>query len=46
LLAFAKAAEAISSRQKIKVKKWWRRKKKKTEKLEKTTMFCEQSTKS
>jgi len=29
LLAFAKAAEAISSRQKIKVQKWWRRKKKK-----------------
>jgi len=29
-LAFAKAAEAISSRQKIKVKRWWRRKKKKT----------------
>jgi len=29
LLAFAKAAEAIISRQKIKVQKWWRRKKKK-----------------
>jgi len=29
LLAFAKAAEAISSRQKIKVQKWWKRKKKK-----------------